>query len=180
MPLANRILVQQVPVAPGLWVEIKAWIRDSLKPKKTNLRFSLPDVAAVLGLLLAAGLPVPVAINWLAPRTAGEIGKLLEALAKNLELGADITEELAELANYGDPGLTELAEKLKLMIERGAGVSSQVMELAGSLRAALYRELLAKAGSNETKMLIPTVFLILPVTVLFALFPSLILLQQSI
>ena len=66
------------------------------------------------------------------------------------------------------------------MIERGAGVSSQVFELAGSLRASLYRELLAKAGSNETKMLIPTVFLILPVTVLFALFPSLVVLQSSI
>jgi tight adherence protein C len=180
MPLIDRVIVQQLPVSPSLLKELEAWVRHSLKPKKTNLRFSLPDVAAVLGLLLAAGLPVPVAISWLAPRTSGEIGKLLAALSANLELGADITEELSALADYGDPGLTELAEKLKLMIERGAGVSSQVMELAGTLRSALYRELLAKAGSNETKMLIPTVFLILPVTVLFALFPSLIVLQQSI
>ena len=160
--------------------EVSLWIKSATGPKKTALRFSLPDVAGVLGLLLAAGLPASVAISWLAPRTRGEVGKLLATLTQNLELGADIVSELDEWANYGDPGLTELAEKLKLLIERGAAVSSQVFELAGSLKAALYRELMAKAGANETKMLVPTVFLILPITVLFALFPSLVVLQQSL
>ena len=180
MQLRDRVIASSYPDAPSAFTELGAWIKSQTKPKKTTLRFSLPDVAGVLGLLLAAGLPVSVAIAWLTPRTQGEIGKLLTSLTQNLELGADIVSELDEWANHGDPGLGELAEKLKLMIERGAGVSSQVFELAGSLRAALYRELLAKAGSNETKMLIPTVFLILPVTVLFALFPSLVVLQQSI
>jgi tight adherence protein C len=30
-----------------------------------------------------------------------------------------------------------------------------------------------KAGQNETRMLVPLIFLILPVTVLFAVYPSL-------
>ena len=180
MRLADRILVTGVPQQPSALAELRAWAGSLLKPTKTNLRFTVPDVAGVLGLLLAAGLPVSVALAWLAPRTNGEIGEILTAVIENIELGADITSELAELSKFQDPGLTELAEKLLLMIERGAGVSHQVFELATSLRHALYRELLQKAGSNETKMLIPTVFLILPVTVLFALFPSLVVLQQSI
>ena len=180
MRLVDRVLVQSAPEIPSPWVEITLWLRGFLKPKKTSLRFSLPDVAGAIGLLLSAGLPVSVAISWLAPRAEGEIGKLLETLTANLQYGADIVLDLDEGAQSVYPGLSELAEKLKLMIERGAGVSSQVFELAGSLRASLYRELLAKAGSNETKMLIPTVFLILPVTVLFALFPSLVVLQSSI
>ena len=180
MRLADRVLVHSAPQGRSALAELRNWVVAITKPKRTALRFSLPDVAGVIGLLLAAGLPVAVAISWLAPRTAGDVGKLLNNLSANLELGADLLAELDELARYGDPGLNELAEKLKLMVERGAGVSSQVFELAGSLRAGRYRELLAKAGSNETKMLIPTVFLILPVTVLFALFPSLVVLQQSI
>lgn len=180
MPLADRILLHVAPAEPRATLELANWIRALMKPKKTSLRFALPDVAGVMGLLLAAGLPVPVAIGWLAPRTSGEIGVLLRTLVSNLQLGADLFDELEELSRFGDPGLSELAEKLRLMVERGAGVSSQVFELSSSLRSALFRELLAKAGSNETKMLIPTVFLILPVTVLFALFPSLIVLQQSI
>jgi tight adherence protein C len=180
MKLADRILITPYQALASPWQEAANYLRALIKPKKTALRFSLPDVTAVMGLLLSAGLPVSVAIGWLAPRCSGEIAKLLQAITENLELGADIVSELDELQSYGDPGLSELAEKLKLMIERGASVSSQVLELALTLRSSLYRELLAKAGSNETKMLIPTVFLILPVTVLFALFPSLIVLQQSI
>ena len=180
MRLADRILVTGVPQQPSALAELRAWAGSLMRPTKTNLRFTVPDVAGVLGLLLAAGLPVSVALAWLAPRTNGEIGEILTAVIENIELGADITSELAELSSFQDPGLTELAQKLLLMIERGAGVSHQVFELATSLRHALYRELLQKAGSNETKMLIPTVFLILPVTVLFALFPSLVVLQQSI
>lgn len=180
MRLANRILVPNAPQQPSVLAELRAWAGSLLKPTKTNLRFTVPDVAGVLGLLLAAGLPVSVAVSWLAPRTRGELGQILTQLCENVELGADITSELGIWADYQDPGLTELAEKLLLMIERGAGVSHQVFELAASLRHALYRELLQKAGANETKMLIPTVFLILPVTVLFALFPSLVVLQQSI
>lgn len=180
MRLIDRVVVPQVQEQSRGFENPRLWLIELWRPKKTNLRFSLPDVAAVIGLLLAAGLPVSVALQWLAPRTQGEIGELLKALTSNLELGADIHQELQELQNYGDSGLTELAEKLKLTLERGAGVSDQVFELAGSLKHALYRELLQKAGSNETKMLIPTVFLILPVTVLFALFPSLMVLKASL
>ena len=180
MRLIDRVVVPQIEEQPGGLENLRLWLFGLWKPKKTNLRFSLPDVAAVIGLLLAAGLPGSVALQWLAPRTQGEIGELLKTLVANLELGADIHQELEELQACGDPGLSELAEKLKLTLERGAGVSDQVFELAGSLKHALYRELLQKAGSNETKMLIPTVFLILPVTVLFALFPSLMVLQKSL
>jgi tight adherence protein C len=48
-----------------------------------------------------------------------------------------------------------------------------------SSTAALRAELLIIAGRNETKMMIPMVFIILPVTVMFALFPSLALFQGS-
>lgn len=180
MALINRVIHSVADDNVRLWPQLLANLTLSWRPKKTSLRFSLPDVATAMGMLLAAGLPVPVAISWLAPRTAGEIGKLLDQLSENLALGADLLAELDAWAEYGDPGLWELAEKLKLMIERGAGVSGQIIELAATLKAAQYRELLARAGSNETKMLIPTVFLILPVTVLFALFPSLVVLQRSL
>jgi tight adherence protein C len=48
-----------------------------------------------------------------------------------------------------------------------------------SATAELRTQLLAKAGKNETKMMIPMVFVILPVTVMFALYPSLALIQGS-
>lgn len=180
MHLIDRIVVPDTPERVRFREVLDVVVESLARPKKTNLRFSLPDVTELIGLLLAAGLPVSVALPWLAPRIRGELGEIFQTLVMNVDLGADIIGELEALEHLGDTGLSELAEKLKLTIERGAGVSDQVFELAGSLRQALYRELLQKAGSNETKMLIPTVFLILPVTVLFALYPSLSVLQQSL
>jgi tight adherence protein C len=50
-------------------------------------------------------------------------------------------------------------------------------EQALSVREEIKSRLLRQAGRNETRMLIPLVFLILPVTVLFAIYPSLELLN---
>jgi tight adherence protein C len=50
-------------------------------------------------------------------------------------------------------------------------------EQALSVRDEIKSRLLRQAGRNETRMLIPLVFLILPVTVLFAIYPSLELLN---
>jgi tight adherence protein C len=50
-------------------------------------------------------------------------------------------------------------------------------ELSASARAEIRNMLLRQAGKNETRMLIPLVFLILPITVLFAIYPSLELLN---
>jgi tight adherence protein C len=46
-----------------------------------------------------------------------------------------------------------------------------------SVRAEIKSRLLKQVGRNETRMLIPLVFLILPITVLFAIYPSLELLN---
>jgi tight adherence protein C len=52
--------------------------------------------------------------------------------------------------------------------------------LSASAKSQLKVAQLKAAGRNELKMLIPLVFLILPVTIAFAVFPSLQLLQLGV
>lgn len=185
MPIYNRIMQQHLEPKIKSRYEIGLLLsraRERLSKKPLGqIALETPDVLQVIGLLLANGLPVGVALSWLAPRLSGQIGQDLRVLVANLELGADLAQEIVNLAQrLGDPGMTELSEKLVSAIERGAPISNQVIQLAQSQRQLLARNLLRKAGSNETKMLIPTVFLILPVTVLFAVFPSVLMLQTQI
>jgi tight adherence protein C len=63
---------------------------------------------------------------------------------------------------------------------RGAPVSEQLLAHSRAARSQIQRNLMKQAGANETKMLIPVIFLILPVTVLFAVFPSISLLSQQL
>ena len=179
--LRARLLETLLPPKPNRVAVIQSLLSRLWVPRKQNLAidYELPDFAQALGLLLSNGLPVNVALGWLTPRTTGELSEIFRRFTAELELGADPVELLRELAKHPNPGLAELAEKLSVAITRGAPISSQVMAHAQSARASLQRRLLRQAGSNETKMLIPIIFFILPITVLFAIFPSLLVLGMT-
>jgi tight adherence protein C len=185
MPIHNRIMAQHLSTDLKSKFDFEllaARFKASFNKKPLGqIALETPDVLQALGLLLANGLPVGVALSWLAPRLQGELGTEFKILVSNLELGADLADEIRDMAErLADPGVTELSEKLVSAIERGAPISNQILQLAQSQRQVLARNLLRKAGANETKMLIPTIFLILPVTVLFAVFPSVLVLQNQI
>jgi tight adherence protein C len=65
-------------------------------------------------------------------------------------------------------------------LERGTPIAQQLDQLAQTAISNSQALLLRKAGSNETKMLIPTIFLILPITILFTIYPSLSLLNLKL
>jgi tight adherence protein C len=59
-------------------------------------------------------------------------------------------------------------------IERGAPLSDVLRAQADDARDARRRQLLELGGQKEVWMLVPVVFLIMPVVVLFALYPGLV------
>ena len=181
MRLDNRVMSAHLPPAPQSFkLRISSYQRSLFVAKNKQAMRELPDFTEAVALLLETGLPVGVALSWLQPRMTGELGKELEIVISNTGLGADLSAELSEAATrIGDEGFYELVEKLNMSLDRGAPVAEQTMQVAYSLRQEQGRALLRQAGSSETKMLIPTIFVILPVTVLFAVFPSVLVLQQS-
>lgn len=72
-----------------------------------------------------------------------------------------------------------MATKLAVALNNGSALADLMSDFIQSSTANLRSELLTLAGKNETKMMIPMVFVILPVTVMFALYPSLALIQGS-
>jgi tight adherence protein C len=62
---------------------------------------------------------------------------------------------------------------LVVAIERGTPLADMLRAQAADVREAGKRALLEAGGRKEVSMMVPVVFLILPVTVLFALFPAL-------
>ena len=138
------------------------------------------DVTQVFGLLLENGLPVSVAIRWLEPRLSGVWQQNFRSLIDNLDLGADLIAELQALSERMPLAeVIEFTQKLQVSIERGTPSAHQISQLSQSIQQQVLRGLIKRAGENETKMLVPTIFLILPVTVLFAVFPSLAVLQST-
>ena len=64
------------------------------------------------------------------------------------------------------------ADAFVVALERGTPLADVLRAQAADARDAARRELTERAARREVLMLLPVVFLVLPITVVFALFPG--------
>jgi tight adherence protein C len=147
--------------------------------KKLQLAVSeLPEIIELMAVSLSAGDGIFGAFTRVVPRANGVLAESLRMLLASLELGGELDVELDRLAKrLPHRQIVEFTSKVAIALRRGTPLSQMLSSLAESARADQRNDLLKQVGRNETKMLIPLVFLILPVTVLFAVYPSLQLLN---
>ena len=113
--------------------------------------------------------------------TSGRLAEGLRRLAIRLSLGETLDASLDFLATELKSELIqELSNKVKLGLVRGTPLAAQFQLLSASAKNQLRVAQLRGAGRNELRMLVPLVFLILPVTIAFAIFPSLQILQLGV
>jgi tight adherence protein C len=106
------------------------------------------------------------------------MGRELARVLRAVEFGAAFGEEIKKLSELlPHPQVSEFVSKVSVSLERGTPLAQMLSEQGMSVREEIKSRLLRQAGRNETRMLIPLVFLILPITVLFAVYPSLELLN---
>ena len=142
--------------------------------------FELPDILDLLAVCLSAGDGLYAALSRVVPRGNGLVAKQLQEALRALDLGSSLEVEMATLAEIlPHRQIAEFAGKVTLALRRGSPLAQLLREQAASARAEIEVQLIKKSGGNETKMMIPLVFLILPVTVLFAVYPSLQLLNLN-
>jgi tight adherence protein C len=132
------------------------------------------SISSVVAIALRGGVN-PIAALELA--LSGASGATAEALARTLKLihlGAPTNEAFDEFRkSCRSTAAEEFAAKLQTAEQFGSGLADQLDELVETLRSQVAVADFAQATASETKMLLPLVFLILPVTVIFALYPSL-------
>lgn len=140
----------------------------------------LPDFLELLSVALSSGESIYAALHRVVPRLHGALATELQASLRALDYGSDLETELSNLAErLPHQQVIEMCNKLILALKRGTPLVQVISEQAETVRQVVGSELLKQAGKNETRMLIPLVFLILPVTVLFAIYPSLQLLSVN-
>ena len=148
------------------------------KAKLDRALFELPEIVDLLVVHLRAGDGIYRGFACVIPRCEGELAKELARVLRAVHFGAAFGAEIKKVATaLPQPQIIEFTNKVALALERGTPLAQMLGELGASTRAEIRNRLLRQAGRNETRMLIPLVFLILPITVLFAIYPSLELLN---
>ncbi|RBY85427.1 pilus assembly protein TadB [Blastococcus sp. TF02A-26] len=151
------------------------WLTRQVARREELLLAEFPVVAELLALAVTAGEGPAAAIDRVTRLSGGELARELGGALGRARAGVPLTEALQQVADRTslDP-LARFVDGLLVAIERGTPLAEVLRAQAADVREAGKRRLLEAGGRKEIAMMVPVVFLVLPVTVLFALFPGLI------
>jgi tight adherence protein C len=156
-------------------------LRPRFSRKNARVLYELPDFINLLAVGVAAGESLHSSLSIVTSRASGLVALEFQIAMKALELGSSLDKELQSISNrLPQAQLAEFCNKLLISLKRGTSLSHVLTEQAQSIRSEIQIQRIKQAGKNETRMMVPLVFLILPVTVLFAIFPSLSLMNIEI
>ncbi len=134
----------------------------------------LPTVAELLALSVSAGEGALGALERVARTTRGVMAEELRYTLATARAGAPLSQALMQLADRtGVLALRRFADGVATAVDLGTPLAEVLRSQAQDVRDAGQRALMEEGGKREIAMMVPVVFLILPVTVIFAVFPGL-------
>jgi tight adherence protein C len=175
-------LVVLVVVLGVVGVLVPDWLLvREVRRREERLMAELPTVAELLALAVGAGEGAIGALERVTRTTHGALSQELAATLADARAGAPLTVALERLADRTAlPALSRFAEGVAVAVERGTPLADVLRAQAQDVRDEGRRVLMEAGGRREVLMMVPVVFLILPVTVLFAVFPSLVVLRVGL
>lgn len=156
-----------------------ALVRDKLltraaAQRQAQLLAELPDLAELLALAVGAGESLPGALDRVGRIGAGPLAGELRDIVAQVRAGEPLVRTLNRFADRVDvAALTRCIGAMTTAVERGTPLAAVLRAQALDARQAARRSLLESGGRREIAMMLPVVFLLLPITVLFALYPGL-------
>ena len=142
--------------------------------RERRLLAELPTVAELLALAVAAGEGPLGALERVGRTVQGELAAEIRQALADTRAGVSLSTALERLADRtGLAPLARFTEGIAVAVERGTPLADVLRAQAADAREASRRALMETGGRREIAMMAPVVFLVLPVTVLFAVFPGL-------
>lgn len=161
-------------------------LRDQLLTRAATRRerrimAEFPAIAELLALSVTAGEGTTQALDRGARLSRGELSDELELCLAEARTGATMAEALEGMGSRtGLSPIVRFVDGLVVAIERGTPLGEVLRAQAQDAREAARQQLIEEGGRREILMMIPVVFLVLPVTVLFAVYPGASLLRLTI
>jgi len=177
---ATGVLVPPVFAVAG-FVLCDARLTQASRARVARVEDELPTVLEFLALCLAAGESLLDSLRRIGSVGAGELTLEMRTTVLAVSTGSSLPDSLGALAvRLQVPALTRAIDHLVAAIDRGAPLALVLQAQAADAREEAKRGLIERAGRKEIYMLIPLVFLILPLSVLFAVFPGVFMLRLGV
>ncbi len=150
------------------------YLTRQVQRREAAMLAEFPVVADLLALSVVAGEAPADALLRVCRLTGGELARDLDSALAEARAGTPITTALSGLAERTtlEP-FSRFLHGIVVAVERGTPLAEVLRAQAADVREVGKRALLEAGGKKEISMMLPVVFLLLPVTVLFALYPGL-------
>lgn len=141
--------------------------------RRETIESEFPALIELLTLAIGAGESPSVAVKRIAGRARGVLPSEFLQITKEIENGRSFTFALDTLSRKAkSPSVRRFADSLAIAISRGTPLVETLTHSVREARSAERIKLLNIAAKAEIAMMIPVVFLILPISILFAMYPS--------
>lgn len=178
--LGAALFMAAVGAAAG-WVCPDAWLSSRVRARHRDIDRELPTWVDALANTVAADVPLEVALNRVQEEMPGIVSSIF-AVANRSRLAGQTLEDGLEWAaeQLGHPDLKQVVNQIIRSRETGTPLSQGLREIARVLRAQRReraREMSARMG---VAMIFPLVLFILPVTMLYLVFPAIVTLMRGL
>jgi tight adherence protein C len=149
------------------------WLTREVERRHARMLAEFPTLADLICLAVIAGEGPRGAIERASSRSRGEMSRELTVVLADMRGGLPFTTAMERLARRVPiPLVARFVDGLVVAVERGTPLADILRAQAADVREQRKRQLIEAGGRKEVLMLVPVVFLVLPVVVLFALYPG--------
>ena len=157
-----------------VFVIIDRELTAQIKKRRKMIEAEFPAVVEMLTLAIAAGETPMSAMLRIAESAVGELSKEFALVSKDVRTGEPLHISLDAMGRrVKSVMIRRFIDAIVTATLRGAPLIETLSRHAVEARANQRNIIMNAAGKAEISMMIPVVFLILPISILFALWPSL-------
>ena len=170
--VATLLLSNSIAAATYLYVDRTLTV--AVKKQRSAIEAEFPAVIEMLTLAISAGESPLSAFKRIAENSHGYLSVRFRLVIARVHQGVPFHSALDLMGrDLNSPLLRKFIDSMVNAMVRGAPLAEVLTRHAQEARDHQRNRVLAAAGKAEISMMIPVVFLILPISILFALWTSL-------
>jgi len=157
------------------FIKLRNFIATITKSKidQNKLNEELTSILQMCSIMVSAGESPVNALRYISDRSEGILPRLISKELRALTSEGTLIKTLNNLAKLtGSKQVKRVGNAIQVAMNRGSPILQVLQNQITSLNKDIHIQLLKKSGQSEVTLLIPVVFLILPISILFAIWPS--------
>jgi tight adherence protein C len=149
------------------------WLGVQIRRRESRMMAEFPSLAELMALAVSAGESASGALDRVCRSSHGELSKEFARIIAETRAGKPLVQALQEFSARTDLApLVRFVDGIIVAAERGTPLADVLRAQAQDVRDTAKRDLMEAAGRKEIAMMVPLVFGVLPLTVIFAVFPG--------